>query len=123
MEILVKNSNSKSIVFSDMSGHNKSTYCAAIGILVRVSTRLSSYLQKWKFLLHQFQERHSELHRLLSPTMENDSAEALEAGTPSDATVVEVNEDGTGGDVSVTPTTPNRDCFWHSIIRSDSVSS
>ena len=33
---LVKNSNSKHIVFSDMSGHNKSVYCSSVAILVRV---------------------------------------------------------------------------------------
>ena len=36
VEILVKNSNSKHIVFSDMSGHNKSVYCSSVAILVRV---------------------------------------------------------------------------------------
>ena len=105
-----------------MSGHNKSTYCAAIGIIVRVSTSSPSHPQKWKYLFRQFQEKHSELHRLLSPTMESDSAEVLEAmGTPSDSHIVEMNEDGTGGDVSITPTFTNRDCFWNSINHSYSV--
>ena len=36
MGILVTNSNSKSIVFSDMTGRNKSVFCASIAILIRV---------------------------------------------------------------------------------------
>ena len=36
-DILVNNSNSKSIVFTDMSGHNKSTYCSAVAMVIRVT--------------------------------------------------------------------------------------
>lgn len=37
--IMVTNSNSKSIVFSDMTGRNKSIFCAYVAILVRVRER------------------------------------------------------------------------------------
>ena len=36
VSILLENSSHKNMVFSDMTGHNKCVFCAAVAILIRV---------------------------------------------------------------------------------------
>lgn len=69
VEILVKNSSSKNIIFSDMSGHNKSIYCASVAILVRVAASVGIHSQKWKQLRQSFLNRENARVRIESPMM------------------------------------------------------